>query len=141
MLSALLLAVVCTQLLMPVAPDFPPAGRLPRRHSQTAAPLPSDFPEILRRPIFTQDRQPAMEPMEGIVLLGTGSAGEQFMALLKTGDEVVRTHVGDRVMGWRIAGLERDRVFFERGEERRILLLDFQSRRAAITPPAVPRSQ
>lgn len=141
MLSLLLLAIACAQFVMPVAPELAPTERVPRRQRMVVHPLPSDFPEILHRPIFAVDRQPMIEPMEGITLLGTGSVGDDYMVLLQTGEQVVRAHVGDQLLGWRITALAQDRAFFQRGDEKRMLLLDLKSRRAAMTPPAVPRSQ
>jgi hypothetical protein len=135
------MAMACAQLVIPVVPELARTERVPRRQRMVVHPLPSDFPEILHRPIFATDRQPIIEPMEGISLLGAGSVGEDYMVLLQAGEQVVRAHVGDQLMGWRITALARDRAFFQRGDEKRMLLLDLKSRRAAMTPPAVPRSQ
>lgn len=141
MLSTFLLVIIGAQFAMPVIPQLPESeGVLLRRHP-VPRPLPADFPEILRRPIFMADRQPAIEPMDGIELLGTGSVGESYMALLKTGEQIVRVHAGDQISGWRIVGFDKDRVFFERDGEKRMLLLDLQRRRAATAPVSVPRSQ
>jgi len=142
MLSLVLLGVSGLQLAFPVEPDLPQSTQfVPRRDRVEVLPLPSNFPEILRRPIFAVDRRPMVEAMDGFVLLGTGSIGNAYTALLQVGGRVVRVHDGDLVMGWRVASLSQDRVFFERNEERRMVLFDLKSRRSAMMPPPVARSQ
>jgi hypothetical protein len=142
MLSLLLAGVGAVQLGLPFTADLPESTALmPRRVRLAVPPLPADYPEILRRPIFAVDRHPMTDAMEGFVLLGTGAVGNAYTALLQAGGRVFRAHAGDTVMGWHIASLASDRVLFERGVEKRVLLFDLKSRRAAIAPPPVARSQ
>lgn len=142
MLSLLLCILGAVQLVLPFAADLPDSTALvPRRERLTLQPLASDFPEILRRPIFAIDRHPMTDAMEGFVLLGTGSVGGIYVALLQAGGRVIRARMGDPVLGWRITVLAPDRVLFERDAEKRLLLFDLKSRRAAMNPPPVARSR
>jgi hypothetical protein len=142
MLSLVLVGLAVAQLALPFTADLPVAPALmPHRQRLVIPALQADFAEILRRPIFAADRRPMTETMDGFVLLGTGAVGNIYTALLKAGVQVIRAHVGDTVQGWRITSLASDRALFERDAEKRMLLLDLKSRRAATKPPPVVRSQ
>lgn len=143
MLSVVLIVALGLQFALPIDSDLPPTtARLPRHISLPEPVLNADYPEIIQRPLFAPDRQPMIEAMDGLVLLGLGLGGVKPTALLQSaGGPVLRGHPGDQINGWQIAAVTEDRVSFERKGERRILKLDVQSRRALKPPVIVARPQ
>ncbi|MEJ1970191.1 MAG: hypothetical protein WDN03_16410 [Rhizomicrobium sp.] len=143
MLSVLLVGLLGVQFALPVDADLPGSTQLvPRRERPaTVMPLASNFPEILRRPVFAPDRRPMVESMEGFTLIGVGLAGSTATALLQSGGSVSRVHIGDSVAGWRVASIEADQLLFQRNEERRMLKLDIKARRAvqSVATGAAPQ--
>jgi hypothetical protein len=127
-----LFGTLLLQVLLPIDPGVPaPVQLVPRRDELKVKPMPTDYPEILQRPIFASDRHPMIEPMAGLSLVGVGIAGSRTMALLQNSDgQVVRSRPGDVAAGWRIASITLDSVFFERQGERRVLKLDVRGRKA-----------
>lgn len=132
MLSLALLALIVIQLMIPMEMELPQTAlTVPRRMRLIEKPLKLDFPEILQRPIFTQDRLPMIEPMDGLTLIGVGLVGTNATALLQMGSgPALRVHDGMMVAGWRIVSVESDRVFFEKQGGRRMLKMDIKGRRA-----------
>ncbi len=127
-----LLGAFLIQLVLPIDSGTPaPTQLVPRRNILKVKPMRTDYPEILQRPIFAQDRHPMIEPMAGLTLAGVGIAGDRAAALLQKSDgSVFRGRPGDMAAGWRIVSIAPDRVFFERQEEHRVLKLDVRGRKS-----------
>jgi hypothetical protein len=110
------------------------------------APPPEAFDEIALRPLFFESRRPfvpatpeagpvdapAAEEALAVELVGTLVTEENRAALLQpAGQSAVWHREGDKVAGWRVAGIERDSVTLRQGQETKTLEL-----RADLAGPA-----
>ena len=126
-----------------LAPQVGAAPSLaPFSHSEPVSPLfeapPEDtFEEIVLRPLFSETRRrfvppaidadvgpAAAEPAVAVELVGTLVSGERRAALLQPADRVASwRREGEKIAGWRVVRIARDRVTMQRGEETRKLEL------------------
>ncbi len=98
---------------------------------------PTDVDDILARPLFSPSRKPAAADAGGapvriapkslaetLTLIGVIHAEGGGVALLRAREHgVLRVKLDQKVEGWRLAGIDRDRVRLERDQEAEWLTL------------------
>jgi hypothetical protein len=150
LLCAGLAGVVALELSLPLAPQvtaaLPPTPLpefapepdpfdLPRRHA---------FADIAARPLFSQSRRPFVPESEtegelpddsnAIELVGTLLSEQGWAALLQRQGQNARwLRAGERIAGWQVETIERNRVRLRLDDEAMILEL-----RADLVQPALP---
>ena len=116
------------------APDAPAVvGLAARKPRGVTAPLAVDHPDILRRPLFAPDRQPAAEGAAGAP---AGSSLDDYAAVgAVTGRSIAvavlaapgvpskSVRLGEEVGGWRLVSVQRGKVSFERDGAVRTLVI------------------
>ena len=128
---------------LPLAPEvtaaapaaLPAAAPAPPRFEP---PAPDAFDDIALRPLFFESRRPfvpaavavegaeapAAEEALAVELVGTLVTDQDRAALLEpAGQDASWRREGDKIAGWRIGAIERDRITLRRGEETETLEL------------------
>jgi general secretion pathway protein N len=141
---------------LPLAPEVTaalPAAPLPELPTEPAAfdpPPSSAFGEIAERPLFSESRRPFVPETEAeepaapdeqvsIELVGTLLTEDGRAALLQPAGQVGRwLRTGEKIAGWQIETIERDRITLRLDDETKTLQL-----RADLVPPpqAVDRAE
>lgn len=130
-------------MLPPAAPPAEPPGLAPRRQRPVMVPPVAEYAAILASPIFAPDRRPG--PSGGVSQSGGGSLAG-YAALGGVAGRAVATAVvavpgggiktlrlGDEVDGWRLAGVDRNTVYFERNGVRHALVIGAPAETAAAS--------
>ena len=147
-------AILGLQFLPPPGDDVsaPPGLAARRMRPVTILPAPS-YPAVLAAPIFAPDRKPgpggsAMPgggPLAGFAALGSAVGGAASSGIVVLPGGQVRTlHVGDDMSGWRLVGVDRSRLVFERKDVRHALIVGAPAEAAtetATTPTAQANEQ
>lgn len=133
LLCAALLAAAAFQIALLLWPaDLPAPQVAPRPIHFLKTALATDYPAILKAPLFSQDRQPiegavrarAANDIGGYTVIGIGLEGAASVALVRGADGVVaRIHIGQAVSGWTLSALGRDTLTFVRGGEQKNMVL------------------
>jgi len=136
---------------LPFAPQVTaalPAAPLPDIAPEPAAfepPPITAFGEISQRPLFSTSRRPfvpepesegptAPDEQVSIELVGTLLTEEGRAALLQPAGQAARwLHTGQKIAGWQVETIERDRITLRLDDEAKTLQL-----RADLTPPPQP---
>ena len=141
------------QFLPPLADSAPPPGGLAARRMRTVAIPPAPpYPAVLAAPIFAPDRKPgpggsAMPgggPLAGFAALGAAAGGAAASGIVAMPGGRVRTlHLGDDMAGWRLVGVDRARLTFERKDVRHALIVGAPAEAAteAATASTTPASE
>ncbi len=140
-----LVVIAGLQLLLPA--DGPPRealGLAARRTKPVTVPPVPEYPAILASPLFAPDRRPGdpggssapgSEPLAGYAALGVATGRAVATAVVSVpGGKVETLHRGDDMDGWRLIGLDRARLTFERNGARRDLVIGAPA--AAAKPSA-----
>jgi len=133
-------------LLPPSAPPSEQPGLAPRRQKPVMVPPVQEYAAILASPIFAPDRRPASAEnpsggdggsLSGYAALG-GVGGRDVATAVITlpGGGVKNLRRGDEVEGWRMIGVDRTHVYFERGGVRHALTIGAPPE--AVAAPAAP---
>ncbi len=102
----------------------------PRRPRPVVVPPVAEYPVILQAPIFSPDRKPGEDlgagpgasALDSYAALGVGMGRGFATALVKgPGGPAATLRRGDTLEGWRLVGLEKDKLTFERGPARHVL--------------------
>lgn len=104
-------------------PQIPVAGLATRHPRLVSAPSMTEYPDILRAPIFAPDRRPGETEGPGAASLGVlgayavlgAASGPGFVNAVingPAGAKVVRK--GETVEGWTVVAVDKDKVTFER---------------------------
>ena len=112
----------------------------------------TDFPATLQRPLFSPSRRKAavepppppaaQEPPKppappAVALIGVIADPEGSQALLRSnGEKTLRVHVGDDVMGWRVAQIEAQQLTLTLGDRAVSIALFAQKSANPRTPGA-----
>ena len=120
-------------MLPPAAPPSEPPGLAPRRQLPLMVPPVPEYAAILASPVFAPDRRPG--PSGGASASSGGSisayaaigavAGRGVATAVVTapGGGIKTLHPGDEVEGWRLVGVDRTHVYFERNGVRHALVV------------------
>jgi len=119
------------QVVLPYGERLPEASALaPRRPRPVLVPPVAEYPAILQSPIFSPDRKPGedlgaapgVNVLDSYAALGVATARGFASALVKGPGEAAKTlRLGDTLEGWRLIGLEKDKLTFTRGDARHVL--------------------
>ena len=143
--TALLLVAAGLQLTLPSQTNLPAASDLaPRRAREPAAPVASNYPEILRNPIFAPDHKPDASVelpaggMGAFTVLGIATASDgAATALVKAPDGTIqRVRPGQDMNGWKLVEVQLNSLTFEHNGERHILPLE--KKPLPLPPPPPP---
>jgi hypothetical protein len=126
--------ILGVQLVLPPAgPPAEPPGLAPRRERPVMVPPVPEYAAILASPIFAPDRHPG--PSGGASEGGGGSlsgyaaigavAGRDVATAVVTepGGGIKTLGRGDELNGWRLVGVDRTHVYFERNGVRHALVV------------------
>lgn len=118
-------------MVLPYGERLPDASALaPRRPRPVVAPPLAEYPAILQSPIFSPDRKPGEDlgaapgagALDSYAALGVATGRAFANALVKGPGAPAQTlKRGDTLEGWRLVGLEKDKLTFERGAARHVL--------------------
>jgi hypothetical protein len=143
-----LAGIVALELSLPLAPlviAALPAASLPEFAPEPFDPPPRHaFAEIATRPLFSQSRRPFVRESEAgeelpddsiaIELVGTLLTEQGWAALLQPQSQNARwRRAGERIAGWQVKTIERNRVSLHLDHESKTLKL-----RADLVQPAQP---
>jgi hypothetical protein len=104
-----------------------------------AMPSTQQLTAIIERPIFSQTRRPAAQPVEApkaappptldLELVGVVTWQSQRFALVRptNGERAIRVDEGGSVSGWTIVVIEADRVLFRNGELEKEIKLKYNT--------------
>ncbi|MDB5481951.1 MAG: hypothetical protein JWO83_3004 [Caulobacteraceae bacterium] len=120
-------------MLPPAAPPAEPPGLAPRRQRPVMVPPVAEYAAMLATPIFAPDRRPGAAggvsesgggSLAGYAAIG-GVSGHAVSSAVVTipGGGIKSMRLGDEVDGWRLAGVDRTRVYFERNGVRHALVI------------------
>jgi hypothetical protein len=130
---------VIVQFVLPWNDPLPPASPLAsRRPRPVTIPAPGQYPVILGAPIFSPDRKPGEDTgsapganaLDAYTALGVATGRGLATALIKgpgAGPQLIR--LGQELEGWKLVGLDRQKLTFERNGARHVLAIG-----AAATP-------
>jgi hypothetical protein len=122
--------LVVQLLLPPAAPPQEAPGLAPRRQRPIMVPLVVDYAAVLASPIFAPDRHPGPSGgdagsgglLTGYAALGAVTGREVATAVIAApGGGVKTVGRGDEVDGWRMIGVDKTHVYFERNGVRHAL--------------------
>jgi hypothetical protein len=135
-------------LLPPSAPPSEPPGLAPRRQRPIMVPPVQEYAAILASPIFAPDRRPASADnpsgdgagsasLAGYAAIG-GVGGRDVATAVVTlpGGGVKNLRRGETVEGWKMIGVDRTHVYFERAGVRHALTIGAPPE--AVAAPASP---
>jgi hypothetical protein len=130
---------------LPYGKRLPEASvQAPRRSRPVLVPPVAEYPTILQSPIFSPDRKPGEDTgaapgagaLDNYTALGVATARGFASALVKGPGAPAKTfRLGDTLEGWRLVGLDRDKVTFERDNARHVLTVGAPAVSAASTQP------
>jgi hypothetical protein len=119
-------------MLPPAAPPSEPPGLAARRQRPVMVPPVPEYAAILASPIFAPDRRPGAAgtasegggSLNGYAAIGV-VAGRAFASAVVTlpGGGIKTLRLGDEVEGWRLVGVDRTQVSFERNGLRHVLVV------------------
>ena len=114
----------------------------PRRPRPVVVPPVAEYPAILQAPIFSPDRKPGEDlgagpgasALDSYAALGVAMGHAFASALVKgPGGPAKTLKRGDTLEGWRLVGLDKEKLTFERGPARHVLTVG--------APPVPPAGQ
>jgi len=130
-------------MLPPAAPPSEPPGLAPRRQRPVTVPPVLEYAAILASPIFAPDRRPGPSgngseggggSLAGYAAIGAvAGRGVASAVVTVPGGGIKTLRLGDEMDGWRLAGVDRNRVYFEHNGVRQVLVVG--------APPEAPASQ
>lgn len=133
-------------LLPPAAPPSEPPGLAPRRQRPVMVPPVQEYAAILASPIFAPDRQPGPSggasegpgaTLNGYAALGGVAGREVASAVISApGGGIKTVRRGDELEGWRLIGVDKTHVYFERNGVRHALVIGAPAETAAPAPAA-----
>jgi hypothetical protein len=120
-------------MLPPAAPPSEPPGLAARRQRPVTVPPVPEYAAILASPIFAPDRRPGAAgtaseggggSLNGYAAIGA-VAGRAVASAVVTlpGGGIKTLRLGDEVEGWRLVGVDRTHVYFERNGLRHVLVV------------------
>jgi hypothetical protein len=126
--------IAAVQFLVPAdPPPRDPAGLAARRTRPVTLPPAPEYAAILTAPIFAPDRRPgdpggALAPgsasLESYAALGAATGRAVAAGVVSApGGKVQTLRLGDEVEGWRLVGVSRTRLSFERNGARHDLIV------------------
>ncbi|MGI8841973.1 MAG: hypothetical protein ACR2F8_14510 [Caulobacteraceae bacterium] len=126
-----LVLALALQVGLPYGQRLPQTSALaPRRPRPVTVPPVAEYPVILQAPIFSPDRKPGEDlgaapgasTLDSYAALGVAMGRGFASALVKGPGAPTRTlRRGDTLEGWRLAGLDKEKLTFERGTARHVL--------------------
>jgi len=136
-----LVLALALQVAIPYGQRLPEASALaPRRPQPVFVPPVAEYPAILQSPIFSPDRKPGEDlgaapgsnVLDSYTALGVATANSFASALVKGPGAGAKTlKRGDTLEGWRLVGLDKEKLTFERGDARHVLIIGAQPAAAA----------
>lgn len=133
-------------MLPPAAPPSEPPGLAPRRQRPVMVPPVQEYAAILASPIFAPDRLPGPAgggsdggggSLAGYAAIGAVSGRAVASAVVTAPGGGIKTlRLGDEVDGWRLSGVDRTHVYFERNGVRHVLVVGAPPE--AAPPQAAP---
>ncbi|MGI9168953.1 MAG: hypothetical protein ACR2FH_02085 [Caulobacteraceae bacterium] len=128
-------------MILPYGERLPAASSAaPRRPRPLVVPPIAEYPAILRSPIFSPDRKPGEDSgagpgagaLDSYAALGVATGKAFATALIRGPGAPPRTvRRGETVEGWRMVGLDREKLTFERGGARHVLTVGAPAASAA----------
>lgn len=134
------------QIALPWSERLPASSALALRPPPpVAVPPPGQYPVILAAPIFSPDRKPGEDTgsapganaLDAYTALGVATGRGLATALVKgpgAGPQVIRP--GQELEGWKLVGLDRNKLTFERNGARHVLTIG-----AAASPAGAATTQ
>ncbi len=120
-------------MLPPAAPPSEPPGLAPRRQRPVMVPPVAEYAAILASPIFAPDRRPGAAgngpdggsgSLNGYAAIGAVAGRAVASAVVAVPGGGIKTlRLGDEVEGWRLVGVDRTQVAFERNGMRHVLVV------------------
>lgn len=145
-LGGLLVVTLVVQLARPgaTAPDQREAFAWRPAAATSAPSVVGDYQRILERPLFTPSRgaagaggagQSAATSLGDYTLVGVASVGGRGVAVLRgPGGATASLHVGEALLGWRVAEIGHTGVVLEAGGVRRTVAVGAPAEAKASTP-------
>lgn len=128
--AAALVGLLCLQAALPMRTELPPdLGLAPRHARAPSVPPLAAYPALERRDVFSPGGTGGAGDggggsLESRQVVGVLMIGRNVGALLKApGATAELVHAGQVIDGWRIARIDHEAVTFERGRERRRLVV------------------
>ena len=140
-------------LLPPGAPPADPPGLAARRQRPVMAPPVAEYAAILASPIFAPDRRPGASggtsesggggSLAGYAAIGAvAGRGVATAVVTLPGGGIKTLRLGDEADGWRLVGVDRTQVWFERNGVRHALVVGAPAEAVnPQTPDGQPASQ
>lgn len=133
-------------MLPPAAPPADPPGLAARRQRPVMVPPVAEYAAILASPIFAPDRRPGASgdgsvgggggSLAGYTAIGAVAGGGVATAVVAVPGGAIKTlRRGDEVDGWRLVGVDRTQVYFERDGVRHALVIGAPAEASNPQPP------
>ncbi|MHB8528963.1 MAG: hypothetical protein ACYC8V_05545 [Caulobacteraceae bacterium] len=145
---AVLVLAMGLQLALPHGEPLPRGSFLAPRWPRLAAiPAIPEYPVILKSPLFAPDRQggenaataPGAGGLDGYAVLGVATGAGLATAIIRGPYGAARAvRPGEVVEGWRLAGVERTKLIFEKAGVRHVLFVGAAPAAAGLAAGAGP---